>query len=164
MILSTTQRWCVSLAIIQLLSSIPIPHSTRLYDNRKSGNSIQQRSPESQSKVPRSYILWRRDGALCQEILSWICRCLHELWAPCHVMRANLFRYLVLYKFGGVYMDLDGKCVKSFDQWWTFPHNQRVDQKQFLGLNFGMCNGIRLSDYAVDNGVRTKFPCLLQCS
>ena len=48
---------------------------------------------------------------------------------PCHVMRADLFRYLVLYKFGGVYMDLDGKCVKSFDQWWTFPRNQRVDQK-----------------------------------
>jgi alpha 1,6-mannosyltransferase len=35
------------------------------------------------------------------------------------VMRADLFRYLVVYKFGGFYADVDTLCLKPLDTWVT---------------------------------------------
>eukprot|EP00475_Leptophrys_vorax_P027372 TRINITY_DN39046_c0_g3_i1.p1 TRINITY_DN39046_c0_g3~~TRINITY_DN39046_c0_g3_i1.p1 ORF type:complete len:476 (-),score=81.89 TRINITY_DN39046_c0_g3_i1:109-1536(-) len=36
---------------------------------------------------------------------------------PINVMKADLFRYLVVLKFGGVYADADTICLKSIDSW-----------------------------------------------
>jgi hypothetical protein len=36
---------------------------------------------------------------------------------PFRVMKADLFRYLVVFKFGGIYSDADTLCLKSIDDW-----------------------------------------------
>lgn len=36
---------------------------------------------------------------------------------PLGVMRADFWRYLVLYKFGGCYTDIDTRCIIPIDQW-----------------------------------------------
>ncbi|KAI8616154.1 nucleotide-diphospho-sugar transferase [Chytriomyces sp. MP71] len=33
------------------------------------------------------------------------------------VLKADLLRYLLLYKFGGIYVDTDAECLKPIDQW-----------------------------------------------
>ncbi|RKO85794.1 nucleotide-diphospho-sugar transferase [Blyttiomyces helicus] len=48
---------------------------------------------------------------------------------PRAVMRADVFRYLVLLGFGGVYADVDTKCLRPVEKWvepkdiasWTYP-------------------------------------------
>jgi hypothetical protein len=39
-------------------------------------------------------------------------------------MKADLFRYLVVYRFGGLYTDVDTKCLQPFDEWIT-DRNQK---------------------------------------
>lgn len=36
---------------------------------------------------------------------------------PVGVMRGDLWRYLIIYKYGGVYADLDTHCLKPIDEW-----------------------------------------------
>lgn len=36
---------------------------------------------------------------------------------PVGVMRGDLWRYMVIYKYGGVYTDLDTECLKPIDTW-----------------------------------------------
>ncbi len=45
-----------------------------------------------------------------------------EIWEvyrsfPLGVMRADFWRYLVVYKYGGVYADTDAECREAVDQW-----------------------------------------------
>lgn len=39
---------------------------------------------------------------------------------PLPILRADLFRYLVVYRTGGIYADVDMECFKSFDQFFSF--------------------------------------------
>lgn len=36
---------------------------------------------------------------------------------PVGVMRGDMFRYLVVFRFGGVYADLDARCLKPISSW-----------------------------------------------
>ena len=36
---------------------------------------------------------------------------------PLGVMRADFWRYLILYKFGGVYADVDTICLEEISKW-----------------------------------------------
>lgn len=36
---------------------------------------------------------------------------------PVGVMRGDIWRYLVIYKYGGIYTDLDTRCLKPIDTW-----------------------------------------------
>jgi alpha 1,6-mannosyltransferase len=36
---------------------------------------------------------------------------------PLGVIKADIFRYLIIYKFGGIYTDLDTKCIMPIDTW-----------------------------------------------
>ena len=39
------------------------------------------------------------------------------LSVPLGVIKADIFRYLVIYQFGGIYTDLDTKCLMPIDTW-----------------------------------------------
>ena len=43
----------------------------------------------------------------------------HELLmsVPLGVIKADIFRYLIIYKFGGVYTDIDTQCIMPIDTW-----------------------------------------------
>ena len=43
----------------------------------------------------------------------------HDIFinVPVGVMRGDLWRYLVIYKYGGVYTDLDTECLEPIDTW-----------------------------------------------
>ncbi|RKD91694.1 glycosyltransferase family 32 protein [Mangrovibacterium diazotrophicum] len=46
-----------------------------------------------------------------------------------NVMRADAFRYLIMYKIGGVYLDLDYEVLKPFDfkdYRVVLPHNRQI--------------------------------------
>lgn len=47
---------------------------------------------------------------------------LHKAY-PLGVMRADFWRYAILYAYGGVYSDIDTQCLKPFGQW--FPPQPR---------------------------------------
>ena len=36
---------------------------------------------------------------------------------PVGVMRGDLWRYMVIYEYGGIYADLDTRCIKPIDSW-----------------------------------------------
>jgi len=44
---------------------------------------------------------------------------MHQLFinVPVGVMRGDMWRYLVVYKYGGIYADLDTLCLKPIDTW-----------------------------------------------
>jgi mannosyltransferase OCH1-like enzyme len=44
---------------------------------------------------------------------------------PVGVMRGDLWRYMVIYKYGGVYADLDTECLKPISSW-------MIEDKQFI--------------------------------
>lgn len=48
---------------------------------------------------------------------------------PLGVMKADMWRYCVLYKYGGVYSDIDSKLVKPLSQW-----NIKNEDKLIIGL------------------------------
>jgi mannosyltransferase OCH1-like enzyme len=50
------------------------------------------------------------------------------------IQRSNVIRYLILYKFGGIYLDLDIKCLKPMDFFLT------VDWVSPPGLPVGINN------------------------
>jgi len=59
--------------------------------------------------------------------------------------RADIFRYAILYVFGGIYMDIKIQCRQPFQNWVSFDHDIGVfsywqnlsTQKQFLQNQFG---------------------------
>jgi mannosyltransferase OCH1-like enzyme len=44
---------------------------------------------------------------------------------PVGVMRGDLWRYMVIYKYGGVYADLDTECLKPISSW-------MIEDKEFI--------------------------------
>lgn len=42
------------------------------------------------------------------------------------VMKADLWRYLVIYKYGGVYADIDTECKKPLNEWFDLDKNMIV--------------------------------------
>lgn len=53
---------------------------------------------------------------------------------PQPVMRADMWRYLVLYQYGGVYLDLDVDCLLSIDDWAIGYDRHRI--KAVVGIEF----------------------------
>ena len=50
---------------------------------------------------------------------------LDRLWSP--VMKTDVWRYLVMHKYGGIYFDTDIECVRPFDEWnAVFQHQAQV--------------------------------------
>lgn len=47
---------------------------------------------------------------------------------PCQVMRADLWRYLIIYKYGGVYQDTDISCNKPIDTWTDVFHRNNTSK------------------------------------
>jgi len=61
------------------------------------------------------YILWTdimMDNFVKQEYPLFY---KHYINYPYNIQRCDVFRYLVLYKYGGIYLDMDIICKKSFD-------------------------------------------------
>jgi hypothetical protein len=56
--------------------------------------------------------------------------------------KADLWRYLIIYKYGGVYADLDCRCNNSLKQW-IRPDAQFVTQ---LGINKDICQWLLISE------------------
>ncbi len=55
--------------------------------------------------------------------------------------KADLWRYLIIYKYGGVYADIDSKCIKPLCEW-VNPNASFVTQ---LGVNKDICQWLILS-------------------
>ena len=55
--------------------------------------------------------------------------------------KADLWRYLIIYKFGGVYADIDCKCHNPLENW-VNPDSQFVTQ---LGTNKDICQWLIIS-------------------
>ena len=66
---------------------------------------------------------------------------------PKPVLRADFFRYLVLYEYGGVYADTDTKCLKPVDDW-TDGRND-ADIRLIVGVEFDRHRnwGVHIGDY-----------------
>lgn len=45
---------------------------------------------------------------------------------PVPVMRGDMWRYLIIYKYGGVYADLDTTCLEPIDSWLKEDHRMVV--------------------------------------
>src|SRR6185312_12400220 len=56
--------------------------------------------------------------------------------------KADLWRYLIIYKYGGVYADLDCRCNTSLRKWIN-PDSQFVTQ---LGINKDICQWLLISE------------------
>lgn len=52
----------------------------------------------------------------------------HQIFINCPVgvMRGDLWRYLVIYKYGGVYADLDTNCLKPISNWMSDDYDMIV--------------------------------------
>lgn len=52
----------------------------------------------------------------------------HDIFVslPVGVMRGDMWRYLIVYEFGGVYTDLDTTCIKPIDSWLKENYNMIV--------------------------------------
>ena len=50
-------------------------------------------------------------------------------------VKADLWRYLIIYKYGGVYADIDSKCIVSLREW----INPRSLWVTHLGVNRDVC-------------------------
>lgn len=62
---------------------------------------------------------------------------------PEPVMRADMWRYLVLHKYGGVYLDSDIQCLHEFNRWASMLLPSHSRQKS---LNIGAMVGIEFRD------------------
>lgn len=57
------------------------------------------------------------------EVLKFVRKEFGEDWyqifidCPLGVMRADIWRYMIIYKYGGVYTDLDTLCLAPIDEW-----------------------------------------------
>jgi alpha 1,6-mannosyltransferase len=57
------------------------------------------------------------------------------------VMRADMWRYLILFHYGGVYFDLDVECLKPIDHWGadvhsSSPRNKTTPIRAMVGIEF----------------------------
>jgi hypothetical protein len=56
--------------------------------------------------------------------------------------KADLWRYLIIYKYGGVYADMDCKCIRPLREW-VNPEAAFVTQ---LGINKDLCQWLIISE------------------
>jgi hypothetical protein len=72
-----------------------------------------------QSMNPRWRWEYMSDEQAAEFVLAEYGREWHELFVgfPVGVMRGDLWRYLVVYKYGGVYADLDTVCRRPIESW-----------------------------------------------
>mmetsp|Transcript_35708 Transcript_35708/g.78166 ORF Transcript_35708/g.78166 Transcript_35708/m.78166 type:complete len:226 (-) Transcript_35708:2939-3616(-) len=59
---------------------------------------------------------------------------------PLNVMRADVCRVLVVYFYGGIYMDLDVKWVRPIDEWFLFNASSRIQYGWENETNHFYCN------------------------
>jgi len=52
---------------------------------------------------------------------------------PIGVMRSDIWRYLILYSYGGVYADLDTICLKPIEQWVSGNHSATICEDDIPG-------------------------------
>lgn len=77
------------------------------------------------------------------------------------IMRADLFRYLILYDVGGYYADIDVECAQPIDKWLERTHNRfnvgimvgfeiitgdRPDWHLWFARKFQMCQWMLVSE------------------
>ena len=73
------------------------------------------------------------------------------------IQKIDFAKYLILYTFGGIYMDMDIKCLKSIDTTPAIETSDFIasylvfDIKQHLGLS--IVGAISFSDKIINNGV-----------
>jgi len=76
-----------------------------------------------------------------KEALDFILKEYGQCWAdifnsvPVSVMRGDIWRYLVIYKYGGVYADLDTECLTPIDAWIKNEYDMIVSPE----FNTGFC-------------------------
>ena len=71
---------------------------------------------------------------------------------PTPVMKADMFRYIILYKFGGLYADIDAEALKSFDQLVDKDDTMIVGTEiDFDNLSFSKFNPLYKNYYKKNN-------------
>ncbi|KAJ3278972.1 hypothetical protein HK104_001887 [Borealophlyctis nickersoniae] len=100
-------------------------------------------SIESWRKENPDYIHLLWDDKDMDDFISTFWPSYWQAWKafPMPVMRADVFRYLVLVTFGGVYTDADTLCLRPVDRWveakelegWTYPprESSKAPRKAF---------------------------------
>jgi mannosyltransferase OCH1-like enzyme len=77
---------------------------------------------------------------------------------PKNIMRADVIRYLIMYKIGGLYLDLDYEMVKPFDIFnydLVLPYNRQIrcgdSYDAFGNCIFASCPGHPFWQYVIDD-------------
>ena len=114
----------------------------------------------SMNAADAAYILW--DDASINEFIAKYHPELQQLFQslPKQIMRIDLFRYLVVQTFGGVYSDADTQCLKEIKSWvtpadlepWSLDDDTLMD---FRHLLVNMIVGIE-TDVDADFGTMWK--------
>ncbi len=88
----------------QTAKTAEIPEAWKPYQQR-----VQELHPDW------TYHLWTDADniALVQKDFSWFEETYKNL--PKNIMRADVIRYMLMYKFGGLYLDLDYEMLRPFD-------------------------------------------------
>ena len=76
---------------------------------------------------------------------------------PLAIMRADLFRYLVIHRIGGLYCDIDMECLQPFDQFFkmsaaVFAIESRLTRKRQRELHYRQPYQIANSIFASEAG------------
>jgi alpha 1,6-mannosyltransferase len=76
------------------------------------------------------------DEAAAEFILNEYGKEWHNIFInfPVGVMRGDLWRYMIIYKYGGVYTDLDTECLKPIDTWLNQDYNMIVCPETDINL------------------------------
>lgn len=79
----------------------------------------------------------------------------HEIFitAPLGVMRGDIWRYMVVYKYGGIYADLDCVCLKPIDSWINNDYSLIVcpeNESDFCQWNFAAKPGSQIIKNVLD--------------
>lgn len=98
-------------------------------DLDKTGEQI-QRCVKSWKTMNKNYEhRYYNDAQAAELILKDFGKEWYDLFnnVPLGVIRADIFRYLVIYKYGGIYSDIDTVCKIPIDSWITGPDKFKKD-------------------------------------
>lgn len=103
----------------------------KIFQTQKSLEYVLQKKSLSDAmnswKKHRNFEYFFYDDDACenfiQKELPWVYPAYQKL--PLAVMKADLWRYCVIYHFGGVYADMDAEC-RSSPEYWIRPHVQLI--------------------------------------
>jgi mannosyltransferase OCH1-like enzyme len=127
------------------------------------------RSRELPEPLARYCASWRRLNPRCEYRFYDDAQCIDfvqseypELAAfydslPLAIMRADLFRYLVVHRLGGLYCDVDMECLQAFDQFFAmgdavFSIESRLTRKRQRELHYREPYQIANSIFASEAG------------